>query len=747
MAIEKLQVEIGGNNRPLKEAIAEAKNYLVRLGQDVSTMQTTSAAALSRFGGGLAILGGASAVAATAVATHFASITKSAIDAGDQLNKMSQKTGIGAEELSKLQYAAELSDVSTEQLTKGLSSLAVAVVAAGTGSGESAKLFEKLGISVRNADGTMKSSSDILGELADIFAVMPDGLEKTNLAISLFGKKVGAEMIPLLNQGAAGLKAMGEEAEKFGLVMGEKFAKQAEDFNDNMKRFHKLSEATGITIGTWVVPKLNELMVAFLNAKKEGLSFWEIMNLRGIGLADSAKIAAEQVEKLGKKIEKLKTDLANAEQHPELRGIFFNPSKMREEIASLERTKKFYEAQLNEGVEREKEYTAKLTQISQQRQRKLAELESLRKIAAGEASADILKDDATRTDEQIKNAQRLKDALQRAWEATRDEAKKAGEEAAKLFERAAEVRQSAKDKASAIADKGLTPEEINNKAIGDFQAAAQAASFSTAVADAARLDGRADVAKKAAEQAAKDAERAMKFAEKITDDGFAQKAVEQAGDLQAKALESQARQKQQEQTDLTKRAEDQASLIRDLDGQLAALQTKAAAIKVSVDIKAAEDVIAGLNKSWDETVANIAATPARGTMIIEQKTVTTDGGTASVEGHARGGYIRGPGTGSSDSILARLSNGEFIVRAAAVAHYGPRLMDAINQMRLPRFASGGLVSGLRVPSMPAFRASGPSGTPVNLHIGGHVFQTLADADVAKAMTNILSREALKKSRR
>jgi hypothetical protein len=68
---------------------------------------------------------------------------------------------------------------------------------------------------------------------------------------------------------------------------------------------------------------------------------------------------------------------------------------------------------------------------------------------------------------------------------------------------------------------------------------------------------------------------------------------------------------------------------------------------------------------------------------------------------ASGGYVSGPGTATSDSIPARLSAGEYVIRAAAVDHYGVDLMDALNGLRtpplrvagVPRYASGGLVHG------------------------------------------------------
>jgi lambda family phage tail tape measure protein len=65
----------------------------------------------------------------------------------------------------------------------------------------------------------------------------------------------------------------------------------------------------------------------------------------------------------------------------------------------------------------------------------------------------------------------------------------------------------------------------------------------------------------------------------------------------------------------------------------------------------------------------------------------------SIAGHAEGGRIRGPGTGTSDSVLARLSNGENVVTAKATNYYGQRFMDDVNSMRLPRFADGGRVGG------------------------------------------------------
>jgi hypothetical protein len=98
---------------------------------------------------------------------------------------------------------------------------------------------------------------------------------------------------------------------------------------------------------------------------------------------------------------------------------------------------------------------------------------------------------------------------------------------------------------------------------------------------------------------------------------------------------------------------------------------------------------------------------------------------------ASGGYVRGPGSGTSDSIPAWLSNGEFVIRAAAVRQYGVSFLRAVNGMALspralkmgsPAFAMGGLVGAVPVPAM----AGGGQlpGKSFDLHIGGDTFSGL-----------------------
>jgi hypothetical protein len=100
---------------------------------------------------------------------------------------------------------------------------------------------------------------------------------------------------------------------------------------------------------------------------------------------------------------------------------------------------------------------------------------------------------------------------------------------------------------------------------------------------------------------------------------------------------------------------------------------------------------------------------------------------ARMGGQAAGGYIRGPGSGTSDSIAAWLSNGEYVVNAGSVRRLGVGLLDGLNS-----FAKGGLVGVPPIRFAEGGLASSAT-TPVHLHLGGHVFATSASGGVASAL--------------
>ena len=213
----------------------------------------------------------------------FATMIKSAIDAADHLNKLSQKIGISVEALSTLRFAAQLSDVSLETLQKGIKGLSQNIAEANTGVGDGAQMFDALGISVKNADGSMKSTEAVLLQVADVFANLEDGAVKTALAVKLFGKS-GMDMIPFLNQGAAGINQLTAEAERLGLKLTTETARSAEAFNDNLTALKASSSALGITLARDFLPELINITNAMREAANDSgklKAMW--VGLGGVG--------------------------------------------------------------------------------------------------------------------------------------------------------------------------------------------------------------------------------------------------------------------------------------------------------------------------------------------------------------------------------------------------------------------------------------------------------------------------------
>lgn len=234
--IGALRVVLGADSAALDKGLKDAQGSLQNFANKVGEA------------GRLAAAGFVIATAALAVAI------KGTINEADKLYKMSQSFGVPIEELSKLKYAADLSGVSLEALGKSVGKLSRNMMeAAANPTGEAAKAFDALKIKVQNADGTLKSSSLVIEEIAGKFAGFKDGAAKTALAIAIFGR-AGADMIPLLNQGKQGLQEMTAEAEALGLVIDQRTGAAAEAFNDNLTRMRKVFDGIVIKVTAEMLP-------------------------------------------------------------------------------------------------------------------------------------------------------------------------------------------------------------------------------------------------------------------------------------------------------------------------------------------------------------------------------------------------------------------------------------------------------------------------------------------------------------
>ena len=194
--------------------------------------------------------GQAIGAAFAAVGVAAIAMVKNSIDGMDEMSKQAQKIGDTVENLSALTYAADLAGVSGD-------ALGTAMVRLSKNIAEEAEAFAELGISVKNTDGTLKTASQVLAEVADKIAAMPDGARKTALAVELLGR-AGADLIPLLNGGSQGLRDMAEEARALGVVLDSEASKAAEEFNDNLSRMSYAIQGFSNRAAQELLPTLKE---------------------------------------------------------------------------------------------------------------------------------------------------------------------------------------------------------------------------------------------------------------------------------------------------------------------------------------------------------------------------------------------------------------------------------------------------------------------------------------------------------
>jgi hypothetical protein len=298
---------------------------------------------------GLAFAG---AIAATAA------FVKQSIDAADEMSKAAQSAGVTVEALSGLKYAADLAGVSFEGLQTGLKKLNTNIFEANQGSKSQAEAFKMLGISVKDAEGNLKSADGVLVELAERFSKMPDGVEKSALAVQIFGK-AGTDLIPLLNSGANGIKELTDEADRLGIVLDTNTAKAAEEFNDQMSRVGYAFDGLKLQLASALLPLLNEFADAMVETSKASkgvtdtnVTTWAQDTAYAIAFtADAANAAVATFVQFGKSIAVVFNDIKTFSQVGALVANPISAFVNRDKVSKLIKENKAFTQAANEDLQ------------------------------------------------------------------------------------------------------------------------------------------------------------------------------------------------------------------------------------------------------------------------------------------------------------------------------------------------------------------------------------------------------------
>lgn len=635
--IGALRVVLGADTAALDKGLKESQSGLAAFGSAIT--------------GGMAAA--AAAVAAAAIAMGAA--LNRTIDDFDKLSKTSAKLGIPIEQLSSLAYAADLSDVSFEELSKSVAKLSKNMIeAAAKPTSEAANAFRALGVSVLDANGKVKSSDQVLGDIAEKFSGLKDGAGKTAVAMAIFGK-AGADMIPMLNDGRDGLKEMNDEAAQFGIIVDAKSGKAAEDFNDNLTRLGYAVKGVFVGVAKELLPALVDLSNGWVESAKKSSVFSTAVTV----IADAFKgvitggiILTSVLTTLGELISTrsqallllAKGDFKGAWEA--VTGAVTDVGKNAEE--AYNRIAKLW-GNAKEGADGAAESTGKADK---------AQKDFNYSAMAGKTAVD-----------QFLDSQKKKIAQQDAE--TQTVGKGVGEQA--------KMRVELEATAVATANRIAVTEQLRAKiaAVGD-----------AAAATALKLQG-AQLIEQSAMPWDQRAQQVQQYTAAMTAAGAT---ADQLGitmlKIQFPQFAGAAMAAQDFGANIDRLVTDSISgLSSALASVIMGTKSAAEAFKAF-----ALQVITQLIEMIIKAVIFKAIMLALG---FSEGGAVGGGTGLSLTGtgglYADGGNVMGPGTGTSDSIPAMLSNGEFVVNADATKQWGP-LLNAINSGKLPAFADGGNVS-------------------------------------------------------
>ena len=193
-------------------------------------------------------MGGAIAAPLLLAAKHFAS-------AGDTIQKMSARTGMSAKALSELGFAAERSGTNLKPLEKGVRRMQRNIVDAGRGLSTAVDAFGMLGLSVDDLNGLSPEKQFEL--IADRISKIEDPTIRAALAQMIFGR-AGAELIPLLNEGAAGMAKLRKKAQELWITMSQDDANAAAKLADALGDVWAAAKAGVFHIGSALAGSLTE---------------------------------------------------------------------------------------------------------------------------------------------------------------------------------------------------------------------------------------------------------------------------------------------------------------------------------------------------------------------------------------------------------------------------------------------------------------------------------------------------------
>lgn len=711
MADKQVRYVLGGDSSDFTRAVNEAER---RLRASFKGMQQASDTGKRKIAGdydkiaesakaaGDHIKGIALAAGTALAGGGIAELAKSTADWADETIKASRALGISFEDLQRYQFAAQLSGIETQTFNDALAQLAKNTGDfVRNGVGPAGPALKDLGVSATDATGAIKPMNVLFEEIIHKLAGVKSATEKNSIAMQLFSDQ-GKELIKLGDN----LQQLKDKADQSGIIITAEEAKAAENFNDQLAilslriRAKVLPAIVALSQNFGLVEKAaGDVIDNFEEIFKWAVAITTILVARKLtsiafglyGISKAAIAAALAIDATTLAVKGFKAALTLGATVVIDLVLDHLMKKFDDTSNSIENAVNKAKKSINSGMRDMSGAVKKGAEDIAQVQKDFNA--GLKKLVDGEVKT---------LDESLKKEQAI---LQQKEQAFADAQKKT-QALVKEFDDALQNLQNTGTGGQ------LSFLDVSSQ-VDKAQQALQSGAF-----------------KQAIEEAQKAKQLILDYQKLDPSSGlalqFLLKQSKEAAVAASKAIEQQQQAAVEKTKATIEKIQSQLKLIKSITFDFDEVHTLANARDIIGKI---ENLVSNnpivvpfqlqdVNKkqSWNDSVGTLQPLP----------------------GYATGGHITGPGTGISDSILAYLSNGEYVIKAAAVKRYGKALFDQLNGMRLPAFATGGAVG-----TSTATR----SGTPINLHLDGKTFALSARSSVAEDLRREVNIQQLKTGRK
>ena len=195
------------------------------------------------------------------IVTGLVKCTTSAAENAKELKTLSQQTGLTVEQLQELEYTSAALGIEEDEVQDKMKDLTSAMRDARDGSEDTKKAFDRLGISVTERNGELRSAGDVFYEVIDALGGIKNATERDAVAMQIFGEEA-QKLNPLIYAGQEALRQYAEEANNLGYVMDTETVDKFSELQTEMEKLSKQSEALKNSFAVALLPILTQLFQA-----------------------------------------------------------------------------------------------------------------------------------------------------------------------------------------------------------------------------------------------------------------------------------------------------------------------------------------------------------------------------------------------------------------------------------------------------------------------------------------------------